>query len=135
MVYIYQKTTIVRLRRPRKEGLNELLQWFGEAFGLFGERDKERSCFRIFINLLKAARQNRGLTSDELAHHLDLSRGTVVHHLNRLMESGLVIHEQNRYFLRSSTLHAVVEEIQADLVRTCETLKTIADDIDEELGL
>ncbi|MFO8016187.1 MAG: ArsR family transcriptional regulator [Candidatus Woesearchaeota archaeon] len=131
----HHKITIVRFRKPVKEDLNEELQYFGNSFGLFGERDKDRSCFRIFIELLKASRKNKGMTSDGLAYKTGLSRGTVVHHLKRLMDAGLIIYEGGLYFLRAGNLEAVVEEIQKDVNRTIEDLRNTAQKIDEDMGL
>ncbi len=135
MVIIEQRITIIKQRRPVRRTLNEELQWFGDSLGLFGERDKDRSCFRVFIELLNAAKKNLELSSDEIAHKTHLSRGTVIHHINKLIESGLIVHEGNRYMLRVGSLEAVVEEIEKDLHRTCADLKRIANAIDNELGL
>jgi len=130
-----QRITITRVRRPTQTNLNQELQWLGASLGLFSLRDKDRSCFRIFIELLKAAKRNNGLTSDELAFSLALTRGTVIHHINRLLEAGLVIHSEGRYFLRVDTLRALVGELQKDMNRALDDLKDIASDIDGRLGL
>ncbi len=131
----HHKVTIIRYRRPAKKDLNDELQFFGNSLGLFGDRDKDRSCFRVFIELLKATRVNNGMSSDELAARTGLSRGTVVYHLKRLMDSGLVIYEEGKYFLRAGNLQAVMEEIQKDVNRTMDDLTRIAGEIDEGLGL
>lgn len=131
----HQRITIISYRRPAKKSLNSELQYFGDSFGLFGERDKDKSCFRIFIELLKSTRQNRAMSSDEIALRTGLSRGTVIHHLHRLMEAGLIVQEKGRYLLRSGNLEAVVEEIQKDVNRTIEDLRNIAKEIDQGMGL
>ena len=58
MALIQQRITIIRMRRPETPSLNEELQWFGSSLGLFNLRDKDKSCFRIFIELLKATKTN-----------------------------------------------------------------------------
>lgn len=135
MDIIHQKITIIRYRRPAKKSLNDELQYFGDSLGLFGERDKDRSCFRIFIELLKSTRKNRAMSSDEIALKTNLSRGTVIHHLHRLIEAGLVIQDQGRYLLRAGNLKAVMEEVEKDVNRTMDDLKNIADEIDDGMGL
>ncbi|MBN1386081.1 ArsR family transcriptional regulator [Candidatus Woesearchaeota archaeon] len=135
MVFLHQRITIYRLRKPATPGINDELQWLGTSLGLFGLRDKDRSCFRLFITLLKAGKKNQSLTSDELADQLDLSRGTVVHHLNKLMEAGLVLHERNNYMLRVSKVSDLVDEIKQDMERTLQDIKKVADDIDKGLDL
>ena len=135
MVYIRQRITIVNIRKPMEHNVNHELQWFGSSLGLFNLRDKDKSCFRVFIELLKSAKARQTLTSDELAARLSLSRGTIIHHINRLMESGIVIHEGNRYTLRVENLRSLIEEVEKDIKRACEDLKEIAKEIDNKLGL
>jgi len=135
MEYEHQKITIIKFRKPLKKDINEELQWLGSSLGLFNLRDRDSSCFRIFIELVKSSRKKKPLSSDELAYKTGLSRGTVIHHLNRLMGSGIVVNEKNKYILRVENLKVLVEEIEKDIKRACSDLKEIAKNIDEELGL
>lgn len=130
---IQQRISIIKLRRPLKQNLNQELQWLGTSLGLFNIRDKDRSCFRIFIELLKATKRNKSITSDELAQTLDLARGTVMHHIHKLMETGLVIYENKGYMLRVNNLSALIDELEQDMARTCRALRQVAEDIDERL--
>ncbi len=135
MVYIRQRITIVNIRKPSEHNLNQELQWFGSSLGLFNLRDKDKSTFRVFIELLKSSKAHQNLTSDDLAAKLDLTRGTIIHHINKLMESGLVIHEGNRYTLRVENLKSLIDEIEKDIERACDDLKDVAKEIDNRLGL
>lgn len=132
---IKQKITIVRIRRPPSIDLNQELQWFGRMLGLFGERDRDRSCFRIFIELLKARKLGHGLSSDELARSLDLSRGTVVHHLNNLMSQGIIISDHRRYVLRADTLQGLIQELHHDAELAFRQLGKAAEELDNYLRL
>ena len=135
MVYIRQRITIVNIRKPAEHNVNQELQWFGTSLGLFNLRDKDKSTFRVFIELLKSTKADKPLTSDDLAARLALSRGTIIHHINKLMESGLVIHKGNRYILRVENLKSLIEEVEKDIKRACDDLKEVAKEIDERLGL
>ncbi|MBS3105743.1 winged helix-turn-helix transcriptional regulator [Candidatus Woesearchaeota archaeon] len=135
MVFIRQRITIVNIRKPAEHNVNQELQWFGTSLGLFNLRDKDKSTFRVFIELLKSAKRRETLTSDELASRLALARGTIIHHINKLMESGLVVHEGNKYTLRVENLKALIEEVEKDIKRACEDLKEVAKEIDSRLGL
>ncbi len=135
MVYVRQRITIMSIRRPDAININSELQWLASSLGLINLRDKDKSCFRIFIEILKSTKQQHALSSDDLAQTLGLSRGTVVHHLNKLMESGLVMNEHNRYILRVSSLHSLVDEIERDFKRTCEEIRDAAREMDRKLGL
>src|SRR3990167_3267311 len=109
-----QRITIIRVTRPPQRNINDELQWFGTSLGLFGTRDKEKSCFRVFLELLKSAKRHHILSSDELAVRTNLSRGTVVFHLHKLMEAGLVVPTPEGYILRVNNLQAVVEQLRKD---------------------
>ena len=135
MVFIRQRITIVNIRKPAEHNVNQELQWFCSSLGLFNLRDRDKSTFRVFIELLKSAKGRQMLTSDELAEKLHLTRGTIIHHINKLMESGLVVHEGNTYTLRVENLKTLIEEVEKDIKRACDDLKEVAREIDERLGL
>lgn len=135
MIIRHQKITLIKLRKPAHHTVNEDLQWFGNSLGLFNLRDKEKNCFRIFIELLKSARRNDLISSDDLAYKLGISRGTVIHHINKLMEAGIVVCDRNRYYLRVDRLQQLVQELRKDLMRSLEDLEDIAKEIDGAMGL
>jgi len=135
MIHEFRRITIVKIRKPTEKNTNRDLQWLSESLGLFTERDKEKSCFRIFVELIKATRKKQPLSSDEIAYRSNLSRGTVVHHLNRLMESGLVVNQDSRYILRVDNMEELVEDVKKNILKTLEDLRIIAEDLDDELGL
>ena len=129
------KITLARIRKPAVKDVNTDLQWFGTSLGLFGDRDREKSCFRIFVALIRATRMRRPLSSDEIAAVTHLSRGTVVHHLRKLQEAGLVVSTQGGYLLRVDSLSELVDELRIDASRLLDDLGKVAVDLDEQLGL
>ncbi|MBW2984996.1 helix-turn-helix domain-containing protein [Candidatus Woesearchaeota archaeon] len=136
MIRFYEhKITIIRSRKPQKRNLNEELQWFGSSLGLFNLRDKDKSCYRIFVELLKAAKSRVPLSSDEIAVRAGLTRGTVIHHLNKLIEAGIAVHHRNRYMLRVDNLSELVKELERDVQRACQELEQVAEEIDKGIGL
>ncbi len=131
----FTRITIIRARKPTKHNINEDLQWFGGSLGLFNPRDRDKSCFRIFITLIKHMKAGQGLTSDAIAAQLNLSRGTVVHHLTKLMASGIVDVDKNRYVLKFESMKELVDIIQSNLNKTFQSLHEVGDNIDKRLGL
>ncbi len=129
------KITFIRIRKPLRTTLNEELQWFGNSLGLFNLRDRDKSCFRVFIELLKAAKMRHPLSSDEIAFSLKLSRATVVHHINNLIERGMVSQIRKKYTLRQAKLKDLMEDLRQDSEKTYKELEKAADRIDEMLGL
>ena len=132
----YKKITILNIRNPEAKDVNENLQYLGSSLGLFGIRDKDKSCFRIFIELLKSTKKGEGaLTSDDLAMKLNLSRGTVIHHINKLMDAGIVVNDRNKYFLREDNLELLIKELRKDMKRMMDDLEEAAGNIDKWMGL
>ena len=128
------KVTVVRIRKESSGNVNQELQWLGNSLGLFNLRDKDSSCFRVFITLVKRAKRNTPVTSDDVADRLNLSRGTVVHHLNKLRESGIVVKERNGYLLREANLQDMIKDLQRDMEGVFSQLKDVAKEIDGKLG-
>lgn len=120
-------------QRQKDDKLNEQLQYLGRSLGLFTDRDKDNSCFRVFIELLQF--KNHPISSDQIAYKTNLSRGTVIHHMHKLLEAGIVIQENNKYILRVSSLKKLVGEIKKDIDRLMLDMEQIATDIDNKLGI
>lgn len=127
------KLAISTVKKPIKNDLNYEIQAFSDCLGLFTHRDKEKSCFRVFIELLKNSKKGKAMSSDELAYKTNLSRGTVVHHLNRLIASDLVVHSKNKYILKEPSLAELVTNLQRDANAIFSELLVLAKDLDEKL--
>lgn len=129
------KITLIRIRKnPSETNVNEELQWMGNSLGLFNLRDRDSSCFRVFITLVKTTKQDAPLSSDDIAERLHLSRGTVVHHLTKLMESGIVVRVQGGYLLREVRLTNLIGDMRRDMEAAFTELQHVAKEIDEKLG-
>src|SRR3989338_11642041 len=126
-----KRVTVIKMRRFQQGNVNADLQWFGNSLGLFGLRDRDSSCFRIFITLVK--RSDNHLSSDEIAEHLNLSRGTVVHHLIKLMDSGIVVREKEGYLLREQSLLRLIDDLRKDTESIFAELTAVAKEIDENI--
>ncbi len=111
------------------------LEWICRSFAFMEPRDKKRTAYNIFRTIVETARTNEGSSSDQLAEKLALSRGTMVHHLNKMIKSGLVIHHESQYKLRGRSLKSTIEEVRRDINRIFDDLRTVAVTIDDSLGL
>jgi predicted transcriptional regulator len=126
---------IRRIRSPAPGDINSDIDYICRSFGYFSQRDKQDTAGKIFRLLVKDASEKAlGLTSDEIAEKLDLTRGAIVYHLNNFIKSGLVVREKNRYRLRSASMQRSIEEIKNDVDRMFNHMLRIASDIDEQLG-
>lgn len=129
------KVTIVRNPAPPEDGINALLLVLGHNLGLFSMRDKDKSCYRIFIILVRALKTRSELTSDEIASQTGLSRGTVIHHVNRLMDAGIVTNYKNKYFLNVDDLASLVEQLRDGVNSMFDDFSKVAKRIDEKLNI
>ncbi|MEM2914130.1 MAG: helix-turn-helix domain-containing protein [Candidatus Bathyarchaeia archaeon] len=126
---------ILDVRMPSILDFEKDVEWICKCFGFLEPRDKEKTAARIFKILLEAMKNEEGLSSDELAEKIGLTRGTMVHHLNKLIQSGLVVHRGGRYELRAASLRRAVQEVKRDINRVFENIEEVAKNIDETLGL
>lgn len=111
------------------------LEWICRSFSFMEPRDRKGTAYNIFRVIVETARTNEGLSSDELAEKLALSRGTMVHHLNKMIKSGLVIRHESQYKLRGRSLKSTIEEVHRDVNRIFDDLLSVAGTIDDTLGL
>lgn len=126
----FREITIINLNKLENNELNQDIQWISNCLGMFNKRDKEKSCFRIFINLLK---EQNPISSDEIAERSNLSRGTVIHHISKLRDSGIVIKKDKGYTLKTRNFEELIEEIEKDVFNTMRKIKEVSKRIDERL--
>jgi predicted transcriptional regulator len=103
--------------------------------GFLSSRDQDNTAFRILEALLKAAKEGKGLTSEELAERVEPTIGSVIYHLKKLMKAGLVVRMDSTYELRMNSLSKTIQEIEQEMSLALGEIKKIASDIDEEIGL
>ena len=124
---MFRKIIIVNRKIPDPDPSEEL-QWISDSLGLFdSDRDKERSCYRIFVTLVK---EKKPLKSDDIALNSRLSRGTVVFHLNKLMDSGLVVNEDNKYKLKEKNISSIIKKMRKEMDEHFRIMEEIAKDFD-----
>ena len=126
---------IIDVKMPSTTDLGSDVEWFCKCFGFLESRDKEKTAWKIFKALLEVTKEGKGLSSDELAEKVGLTRGTMVHHLNKLTKSGLVIRREGRYELRGRSLQRTVREIKRDIERIFENVEQVAEGVDKNLDL
>jgi len=66
------------------------------------------------------------LSSDEIAEKSSLSRATVIHHIAKLRDSGIVIKKEKGYALKTRSFEELTNEIEKDITRTMDKLRLIS---------
>jgi predicted transcriptional regulator len=121
---------IIRAKRPVEKTVDAELEWLCSSLGFCEEIDKDRTASAIFRRLLESTYEGRPLRSDDLAESVGKSRGAVVNHLNKLINSGLVVRHGTRYELREQTLRNTLLEMHRDMERMLQDMEAIAEEID-----
>ena len=122
--------TIKKIKKPKISDLNQDIQIISYSLGLFTKRDKEKSCFRVFIEILK---NKQGLSAEEITLNTHITRATVIHHLNSLIKNNLIIKKGHKYFLRSKNLEELIKDLNKDVNEALNELNKTAKNIDKQL--
>ena len=112
------KSIIIRsVEKPRDNHPQVLIKWFCEVFGLANDDEDNGIEEQILLRFAKAAYQGHGISSSELKLDKDIARSTVIYHLNRLMDMGLITKQGRKYYLRANEMSKVIEELEYDINR------------------
>ncbi|MBD3262235.1 MAG: ArsR family transcriptional regulator [Candidatus Altiarchaeales archaeon] len=127
------RITIQSIRKPINKNLDEDLRWLCSSLGFCNQKQKHTGN-KVFTTLLKKNKKGVNPTSTELAEEIGMSRGAVIHQLNRLKETGLISKDGRSYRLRETNLTNTLKEMERDMKRLFEDLEDIAAELDEEIG-
>ncbi|MFW6024777.1 MAG: ArsR family transcriptional regulator [Candidatus Woesearchaeota archaeon] len=130
---MFRKIKLCNFQIEEELDLNAKLAVFTSSLGMYSVRDKDKSMYRIFLELFKSSLFDEGLKSSDLAKKTGRSRGTIVFHLNKMLDSGLIIQKDNKYYLREKNLNQLVDTLKKDIDRYLEDLKTLGKDIDVQM--
>jgi predicted transcriptional regulator len=118
------------VERPKSDNPEQMINWFCEVFGLTNGSGNNALEAQILKSFLEAAHNERGLTSSELRLDTDLARSTIIYHLNRFIDAGLLVKKGRKYYLRASEMQKAIAEIEYDVNREMHRMLDIAKDFD-----
>jgi predicted transcriptional regulator len=126
------KSIIIRsVEKPSANQPQVLIKWFCEVFGLANDDEDNGIEEQILMRFAKAAYQGHGISSSELKLDKDIARSTVIYHLNRLMDMGIIIKRGRKYYLRAMDMSKTIEEIEYDLNREIMKMLDTAKEMDK----
>ncbi|MDE1798372.1 MAG: winged helix-turn-helix transcriptional regulator [Candidatus Micrarchaeota archaeon] len=129
--------TVVRARPvlapPRPEKDDEL-ERFCRSMQLVTRRDMDGTATTVLRAILEET-PDQPVGSSELAARTRINRVTIIHHLNRLEEVGLVEHTEHKYRLSVAGFGEMVRKIRADTEKMLDEAEELAREIDKEYAL
>lgn len=124
-----------KLEIPVEDDIEKDLDWLCHTLGLVSGRDIDKTVIKLLKTILYSQIEGRGITSDELADKLSLSRGTIDYHLRSLIDLGLLTRDKNLIKLRSSSLLRTISEIKKEVDDIFEEVFKISEHLDKHFGL
>ena len=121
--------------RPDSDEPDELIRWFCRVFGLSNDSEPNPIGEQILIRFAEAAQNRVGLSSSELDLDTDLAKSSVIYHLNRFIEAGLLVKRGRKYYLRASEMQKAIEEIEYDVERELSRMLDTAKELDRIMSI
>lgn len=121
--------------RPDSDEPDELIRWFCRVFGLSNDNEPNPIGEQILIRFAEAAQSRVGLSSSELDLDTDLAKSSVIYHLNRFIEAGLLVKRGRKYYLRASEMQKAIEEIEYDVERELSRMLDTAKELDRIMSI
>lgn len=129
------EVTAKKIEKPFSSNPQDGFDWICKSLGFMEPIDKGKVAVTIFRELVRATQEGRPLSSAQIVSLVKMSRGSVLHHLNRLQRSGLIVKRGRYYAARSKSMLRTIEEIEQDASGVFSKLKKTAAEIDKELGI
>lgn len=105
------------IEKPDQNDAEGIIRWFCDVFGLSNPEAENPVEKQVLKSFVEAAREGKGLSSSELDLETKLARSTVIYHLNRFRDAGLIVKRGRKYYLRAGEMEKVIQEIGYDLER------------------
>ena len=121
--------------RPDSDEPDDLIRWFCRVFGLSNDNEPNPIGEQILIRFAEAAQNKVGLTSSELDLDTELAKSSVIYHLNRFIEAGLLVKRGRKYYLRASEMQKAIEEIEYDVERELSRMLDTAKELDRIMSI
>ncbi|MDN5358811.1 MAG: hypothetical protein PWP76_654 [Candidatus Diapherotrites archaeon] len=122
--------TLAYVERPYSDDLEESVEWLLRTLGI-----AESMIEKYREILLEILQEGDSISATELAGRRGDPRTSVAYHVAKLVDMGLITKDGRGYRLRASTLLRTIEEMERDVLRIFEDMKTVARAIDSALGL
>ena len=128
------RVAIIVRGKGREGGRGDVVVRFCQVLRIVEERDVDGTVVRVVRTILREGRDGP-VGGTELAEASGLKRVTVLHHLRRLEELGLVQRSGHKYALAPSSLEDMMESMRQETLAMLAECKGLAREIDSEFRL
>ena len=111
-----------------QEEVEEELARLFRTMHLMSERDIDATMTRVFRAMMRMGREPVGST--ELSRQAGLNRITVIHHLKRLENAGVVEKRETKYVMRVQSIEEMMDEMRSDMEKQFEEMERMARELD-----
>ena len=130
-----QRIILNKLDKPKNKNLESDARWICESLGFSSGRDIENTSTKVIISLLENLSHEGKTSSEAIADNLDIKVSRVNYHIRNLVNSGLIYRERRLLYLRGGSLKTAIQEMRKDTDRMFAELETVAEEIDDKMGI
>ncbi len=136
IVIVRRRGIVARPSRTRAmEGEIDPFIQLCKALRIVSSRDIDDTAARVFKTVLQSARESDEFGSTNLSREAGLNRITVIHHLKRLMDAGIIERGESKYKLKYSSLTDLVRDVRKNTLESLDKLEETARELDENMGI
>ncbi len=128
-----RRITFIEKKVPSSHNTEELIDWMLSSLGLVLKKDQKEGIKEVFKEILRISKNKEYFTIDDIASNVKLSRTTAYHHINKMVNLGIIIKTRKGYTLTSHTLEGCIIEIEHETQRIIEKIKRISRELDKLL--
>jgi predicted transcriptional regulator len=125
------KIVIREIERPDTRKPDAMIRWFCAVFDLGDDNEVDSLEAQMLGELIKAGYRGEGMSSSEIKLAPKVPRSTVIYHLNRLLEIGVLVKKGRKYYMRATEMSKVMEEIEYDMEREMRRMIDTAREFDK----
>ncbi|MBN1275295.1 hypothetical protein JXA12_03305 [Candidatus Woesearchaeota archaeon] len=122
-----------KLAKPARQDLDDDIAWLCDSLGLCNARDTHSMSVQVFKLILQKGGEE--LTPEMIAKQLNIEHQRALYHIRSLIKAGILIRDKKHIELREGSMTRIIDELQEDANKIFASMRTIAGDVDEELGL
>lgn len=132
-VIVVQRGSLVPALPEGRESEDEELARLCRLLHIASQRDTEGTVVQVVRILVEKGREPVG--SSDLSKETGINRVTVLHHLKRLAEAGVVEKRESQYMFAYDNFEDMVQMMREETVRMFEEMEQIAKKIDDDFNL